>query len=88
MKATIVLDNGYAEKHEYEGDCPDDIVSQLMRDQDLYCLLRMGPQFGDDVSQLQIFIDKYEEGELTSDDIKNMNIVLAIGTIKCENFKE
>lgn len=88
MKATIVLDNGYAEKHEYEGMYPDEIISQLMRDQDLYCLLRMGPQFGDDVSQLQNFIDKYEDGELTSDDIKSMNIVLTIGTIKCVDFEE
>ena len=88
MKATIELNGMVHEVHEYEGDSPEEIIFQLYRDQNLDCLVRMGPMFGEDVSELEAFIDKFHSGDLTFEDLKNMNITLSIGTIKCTSAEE
>ncbi len=88
MKATIEIKGMVHEAHEYEGDSPEEIIFQLYGDQDLDCLVRMGPMFGEDVSELERFVDKFHSGDLSFDDIKNLDISLSIGTIKCTSIQE
>ncbi len=88
MRATIEIKGIASEKHTYESYDIDGVVNQLMADQDLYCLLNMGQRFDENVSSLEEFMNLYESGKLTNEDIKNMNIQLSIGTIKCINFKK
>ena len=83
MKATIEFNGMIHEVLEYEGDSAEEIVMQMYDFQDFDCLVRMGPEYGDDVSELKAFMDKFHFGELTFEDLKNMNITLSIGTIKC-----
>ena len=83
MKATIEMNGMVHETREFEGKSPKEIISKFNRIQDLDCLVRMGPMYGDDVSELETFMDKYHSGNLTFEDLKNMDISLSIGTIKC-----
>ncbi len=83
MKATIEFSGMIHEVLEYEGDSATEIVMQMYDFQDFDCLVRMGPMYGDDVSELEKFIDKFHSGKLTFKDLKNLNISLSIGTIKC-----
>lgn len=78
MKAFIELNDTVFERNGYEGESPSEIVTQLMRDQDLECLCRMVPIYGDDVSQLHNFVEKYYSGNLNWNDIKYLNIELSI----------
>ncbi len=88
MKATIELNGMIQEVKEYEGETPEMIIYQLYDMQDLDCLVRMGPMFGEDVSELEAFMDKFHNGNLTFEDIRNLNIELSIGTIKCISIEE
>ena len=88
MKAIIELNGMVCEKKECEGDTQEEIILLLYEVQDLDCLVRMGPMFGEDVSELESFMDKFYNGELTCEDIKKMNIELSIGTIKCIAFED
>ena len=87
MKAQIEINGIVKETHTYESQDANGIIEQLMADQDLYCLTQMGPQFGDDVSSLKKLMEKYENDELSPCDIKDMNIELDIGSIKCVHFE-
>lgn len=41
-----------------------------------------------ELSKLESFIDKYNEGALDIDDIKNLSVHLSIGSIVCEGIAE
>ena len=88
MKATIEFSGMVHMVKTFEGDHPETIIAQLERLQDLECLVRMGPMFGDDVSSLEELLRKHHNGKLAWNDIKNMNIELSVGTIKCIDFQE
>lgn len=88
MKATIEFSGMIHMVKSFEGEYPDDVIEQLERIQDLDCLARMGPNFGDDTTELQDFLNRYHSGELTWDDIRNMSFELSIGTIKCTDLQE
>ena len=88
MKATIEFSGMIHKVQEYEGGSAGEIVRQMYRFQDFDCLVRMGPQFGDDVSELEAFLDKFHSGKLTFEDLKNMNIELSVGTIRCIGAEE
>ena len=38
---------------------------------------------GEDVSELEAFVDKFHSGDLSFEDLKDMNIRLSIGVIRC-----
>ena len=88
MKATIEFSGMIHMVKTFEGEYPEDVMEQFERIQDLDCLVRMGPDFGDDVTDLKEFMDKYHSGSLSWDDIRNMNFELSIGTIKCTDLQE
>ena len=88
MKATIEFSGMIHMIKTFEGEYPEDVIDQLERVQDLDCLVRMGPDFGDDVTGLRSFLNRYHSGELTWEDIGNMNFELNIGSIKCIDIQE
>ena len=88
MKATIEFSGMVHMVKAFEGEYPEDIMEQLERVQDLDCLVMMGPGFGDDVTDLQEFLNKYRSEGLSWDDIKNMNFELSVGSIKCVDLQE
>ena len=88
MKATIEFSGMIHMIKTFEGEYPEDVIDQLERVQDLDCLVRMGPNFGDDTTELQDFLNRYHSGELTWDDIRNMSFELSIGSIKCIDIQE
>ena len=72
----------------FEGDSPSAIIRGVERVQDLGCLLRMGrEEEGEkgqkELTKLEAFLEKYQNGALTMEDISNLDIKLSIGTIKC-----
>ena len=88
LKATIELSGMIHETIKCEGDTPEEIILQLYEVQDLDCLVRMGPMFGEDVSELEAFMDRFHNGKLSFEDIRSLNITLSIGTIKCIGTQE
>ena len=72
----------------FEGDSPSAIIRSVDRVQDFDCLLRMGKmEEGEkgqkELTKLEAFLEKYQDGTLTMEDISNLDINLSIGTIKC-----
>ena len=89
MKATIEINSDTA--HDittYESDYPEGIMDSFLQDQDLNCVARMARNFGEDTSAIDDIMNKYSDGDLTWDDIKNMSISLSIGTIKCIKLED
>ena len=71
-----------------EGEDIDVIVHQILRENDLYCIARMGRSMGtkDDQPQLNRidkFLEKFDQGELTWDDISKFNFKLSTGSFRC-----
>lgn len=84
MKVTIEIKSDTAnDVTTYEGNYPDEIIKAFLQDQDLNCVARMAKSFGEDTSEIDQLLDKYNNGELSWEDIKKININLSIGTIKC-----
>lgn len=88
MKATIEFSGMIHMMKTFDGDSPKDIIDQLQRVQDLDCLIRMGPMYGDDTTELRYFMDKYYDGTLSWDDVEKFNIELSVGSFKCIDLQE
>ncbi len=76
-----------------EGDSPADLVREIENAQDLQCLVQMAGMMGTkkdkkEIGKLVEFLNKYSEDTLTIDDIRNLNIQLSIGELKCESLTE
>lgn len=76
-----------------EGDSPYAIIRGVERVQDFDCLLRMGrmeegKKGQQELTKLEAFLEKYQDGTLTMEDISNLDIKLSIGTIKCFGIAE
>ncbi len=76
-----------------EGDTPADLVREIENAQDLQCLVQMAGMMGtkkdkQEIKKLVDFLEKYSDDTLTIDDIKNLNINLSVGKLKCESFEE
>ncbi len=73
----------------FEGEEPRDIVSEAEQVQDFGCLLRMGammegPEGQGEIKKLRAFLDKYSDGSLTLEDIRDLDVRLGPGYIFCK----
>ena len=80
-------------KIEAEEDSIWDLVSAIEREQDLMCLAQQVSMMGtkkdkQQISKILEFLEKRSNDELTVDDIRNLDIPLSIGRIKCEELIE
>ncbi|MCR5296041.1 MAG: hypothetical protein K6E17_01410 [Clostridiales bacterium] len=76
-----------------EGDTPADLVREIENAQDLQCLVKMASMMGTkkdkkEIGRLIEFLEKYNDGTLAIDDVKNLNVSLSVGTLKCECLSE
>ena len=75
-----------------EGETPADLVREIEKAQDLQCLAQMADMMGTkkdkkEIRKLIDFLDKYSDDSLTIEDIKNLNVDLSAGALKCESFE-
>ena len=76
-----------------EGETPEELIQAVERVQDLQCLVQMAGMMGTkkdkkEISKLIDFLEKYHSDELTIDDVRNLNIALSVGGLKCKSLKE
>ena len=76
-----------------EGDTPADLVREIENAQDLQCLVQMAGMMGTkkdkkEISKLVAFLEKYGDDTLTIEDIRNLNVDLSVGALKCESLSE
>ncbi len=76
-----------------EGDTMEELVSEIEREQDLQCLVQMVGTMGTkkdkkEVPKLMDFLDKYYAKQLTAEDVRNLNIHLSVGDLKCVSLSE
>lgn len=82
-------------KHHYifQGNTPEAIVIELENEQSLECLIRHGRRTEDAAGQaalddLELFYNKYVDGNVTMADIASLDITISIGAIKCLTVAE
>ena len=76
-----------------EGDTPADLVREIENAQDLQCLVQMAGMMGTkkdkkEIGKLVAFLEKYGDDTLTIDDIRNLDVDLSVGVLKCESLSE
>ena len=76
-----------------EGDTPADLVREIENAQDLQCLVQMAGMMGTkkdkkEIGKLIEFLEKYNDETLTIDDVKNLDVNLSVGALKCESLSE
>lgn len=76
-----------------EGETPADLVREIENEQDLQCLVQMAGTMGTkkdkkEIGKLIDFLEKYEDDSLTIDDIRELNVDLSVGALKCESLTE
>lgn len=76
-----------------EGDTPADLVREIEDAQDLQCLVQMAGMMGTkkdkkEIGKLVAFLEKYGDDTLTIDDIRNLDVDLSVGALKCESLTE
>lgn len=80
------------EHYLLEGEDCNSIVQQLLRENDLYCIARMGRSMGTKADQRQLnkidrFLDKYDSGKLTWDDLLKFKFDISTGSLRCLGIK-
>lgn len=87
-KVAAIVQLGYFTSF-YEDDDACGIVSQIEKNQDFDCLIRMGyanetgKKGQAEVKKLESFVKKYRNEELSLEDIEKLNVHFSIGDIKC-----
>lgn len=76
-----------------EGDTPEDLVREIEKAQDLQCLCQMAGMMGTkkdkkEIGKLMAFLEKYGEDSLTIDDVRNLDVNLSVGALKCESLSK
>ena len=76
-----------------EGDTLEDLIREVESAQDLQCLAQMASMMGtkkdkQEIRKLIDFLEKYSNDELTVEDVRNLDINLSVGGLKCESFNE
>ena len=92
MKYTAKIRIGWL-TDDFPGDTATEIMQKVEAFQDFDCLMRMGRSNEGKKGQLELnklsdFLDKYYDNELTIDDIRQLDVKLSIGDIKCLELKE
>lgn len=91
MVAAVIEMNSWIGQQQYffEGEKASDILFAFESVQDLSCLVRMGrmeegtAEGQKALDTLEVILEKYYDGELTMHDLKEMDIKISIGAIKC-----
>lgn len=76
-----------------EGDTLENLISEVENAQDLQCLAQMASTMGtkkdkQEIRKLIDFLEKYSSDELTVEDVRNLDINLSVGGLKCKSFNE
>jgi len=76
-----------------KGDTPADLVREIEKAQDLQCLVQMAGMMGtkkdkQEIRKLIDFLEKYSDDTLTIDDVRNLDVKLSVGALKCESLEE
>ena len=76
-----------------EGDTLEDLIREVENAQDLQCLAQMASTMGtkkdkQEIRKLIDFLEKYSSDELTVEDVRNLDINLSVGGLKCKSFNE
>ena len=91
-KSAAIIELGWL-KDCFEAEDPCGIIRKVENVQDFGCLLRMGHMYEGkagqrELSKLEAFLQKYYDGSLSMDDIKNLDIHLSIGDIVCHSIAQ
>lgn len=75
------------------GDTPADLVREIENAQDLQCLCQMAGMMGTkkdkkEIGKLIEFLEKYNDDTLTIDDVRDLNVDLSVGGLKCVSMEE
>ena len=76
-------------RQTFEGDTPNKLFRSMDRVQDFECLLSMAGAFEpntEELEKIEYLLDRYYCDMLTFDDIKNLDVNLSIGRIKCHEM--
>ncbi len=76
-----------------EGDTPADLVREIENAQDMQCLVQMAGMMGTkkdkkEIEKLIDFLEKYNDDTLTVEDVRNLDVNLSVGALKCESLSE
>ena len=76
-----------------EGETPADLIREIEKAQDLQCLCQMAGVMGtkkdkQEIGKLIDFLEKYSDDTLTIDDLRNLDVKLSVGALKCESLEE
>ncbi len=76
-----------------EGDSMSDLIREVEKAQDLQCLAQMAGMMGtkkdkQEIRKLIDFLEKNNSNELTVDDVRNLDVKLSVGSLKCESLTE
>ena len=76
-----------------EGDTAMELYEAACERQDFHCVLNMGAMYEKaagkkELKKLIAFLEKADDGTLTVDDIKALDVHLSIGNIRCRAFAE
>lgn len=76
-----------------EAENPKDLVKEIEKAQDLQCLVQMSTMMGtkkdkQEIKKLIRFIEKNNDNELTIEDIRNLDVKLSVGTLRCDSLNE
>ncbi len=76
-----------------EGDTLENLIREVENAQDLQCLAQMASTMGtkkdkQEIRKLIDFLEKYSSDELTVEDVRNLDINLSVGGLKCKSFNE
>jgi len=81
------------QKYIFKGEDASEIFSEFERIQNLSCLVRMGRANEDEEGQQQLdvlenMLEKYCSGELTMQDLKEFDVEISLGDMKCSGIAE
>ncbi len=76
-----------------EGDSPSELMQAVEKEQDLMCLVQQCAMMGTKADKKEIgkvisFLEKQSDDSLTIDDIRDLNVKLSVGSIKCLELME
>lgn len=78
---------------ETEEDSMDGLIRAIEKEQDFTCLIQQVSMMGtkkdkQEIQKLITFLEKRNNDELTVEDVRNLNIRLSVGSVKCDELIE